>query len=195
MTLTDIFANISAHARRRWLKLWLQVLFLIKKIRRTDFFRNSKILDFFGIKSEPIHISYLHYPHGSIDQNRLVPDRIPESRTGPGRIKVSKPGPDQTRTKKNFEPWDRTGPGTRKISKYRTGPGPTKSWTSRTDSDRSVPVHGGPWIPVPPRTDKAFRKCRSFGVILCQIEIIHMNYYIYEIVIIQYYVFAYFSPF
>ena len=143
--LTNIFANISAHAWRRWLKLWQQGLFFDKKLDLWIFFSKFKNFTLFRNKvwNKPIHISYLHFPHGSIDQNRLIPDRVPKSRTGPGRIKVSKPGPDQTRTKKTFEPWDRTGPGTRKISKYQTGPGPTKFWKSiRTGRSPYMAVRG-----------------------------------------------------
>ena len=70
--------------------------------------------------------------------------------TGPGPRKNWTLGPSRTRTEKNFKIWYRTGPGQRQISKARIEP--TKIWKSRTDSDRSVPKTGGPWISAPPGT-------------------------------------------
>ena len=46
------------------------------------------------------------------------------------------------RTKTGWSWTERFGPVPR------TGPGPEKFWKSGTDSDRSVPGPGGPWIPV-----------------------------------------------
>ena len=55
-----IFVNISAHARRRWLKFSAQGSFLMLNLMINEIFENSKILLFLGIESEIYHGRAVH---------------------------------------------------------------------------------------------------------------------------------------